>query len=104
MAISSSELSNLRLKINLPSADLKSLIIFAQGMSSSRKSIRDRYVSHILNKNGFATLLTDLLTTNEVISDMENKRIMDKAREEYYGALNKFNTHLLSRRLTTITN
>lgn len=49
-------------------------------------------------------MLTDLLTTNEVISDMENKRIMDKAREEYYGALNKFNTHLLSGRLTTITN
>ncbi len=58
----------------------------------------------MLNNNGFAALLTDLLTTNEVISDMENKRIMDKAREEYYGALNKFNTHLLSGRLTTITN
>ena len=41
LAIPSSELSNLRLKINLPSADLKSLIIFAQGSSSSKKSIRE---------------------------------------------------------------
>src|SRR6188508_18074 len=48
---------------------LKSLIIFAHGSSSSRKSIRNRYVSHILNNNGFATLLTDLLTTSEVNSD-----------------------------------
>jgi putative phosphoribosyl transferase len=85
-------------------ADLKSLIIFAHGSSSSRKSIRNRYVSHILNNNGFATLLTDLLTTNEVNLDNENQKIMDKDMEEYYGALNKFNIHLLSVRLTTITN
>ncbi len=85
-------------------ADLKSLVIFAHGSSSSRKSIRNRYVSHILNNNGFATLLTDLLTTNEVNSDIENQKIMDKDREKYYGALNKYNIHLLSGRLTTITN
>ena len=84
-------------------ADLKSLVIFAHGSSSSRKSIRNRYVSHILNNNGFATLLTDLLTTNEVNSDTKNQKIMDKDREEYHGTLNKFNIHLLSGRLTTIT-
>ena len=55
-------------------ADLKSLIIFAHGSSSSRKSIRNRYVSHILNNNGFATLITDLLTTNEVYSLYEKPK------------------------------
>ena len=82
---------------------LKSLIIFAHGSSSSRKSIRNRYVSHILNDNGFATLLTDLLTTNEVNSDMKSQKIMDYKGEGTSSALNKFNIHLLSNRLTTIT-
>jgi putative phosphoribosyl transferase len=82
---------------------LKSLIIFAHGSSSSRKSIRNRYVSHILNDNGFATLLTDLLTTNEVNSDMKSQKIMDNKGEGTSSALNKFNIHLLSNRLTTIT-
>ena len=85
---------------------LKSLIIFAHGSSSSRKSIRNRYVSHILNNNGFATLLTDLLTTNEVNSDIKSQKIMDNNEGEVEGTsstLNKFNIHLLSNRLTTIT-
>src|SRR5919112_3254899 len=63
-------------------AALKSLIIFAHGSSSSRKSIRNRYVSHILNNNGFATLLTDLLTTNEVNSDIKSQKIMDNYEGE----------------------
>src|SRR5215212_5129125 len=83
---------------------LKSLIIFAHGSSSSRKSLRNRYVSHILNNNGFATLLTDLLTTNEVNSDIKSQKIMDNNKGEgISSALNKFNIHLLSNRLTTIT-
>lgn len=87
---------------------LKSLIIFAHGSSSSRKSIRNRYVSHILNNNGFATLLTDLLTTNEVNSDIKSQKIMDnyeggEKEEGTNSVLNKFNIHLLSNRLTTIT-
>ncbi len=86
----------------LSGAEVKSLIIFAHGSSSSRKSIRNRYVSHILNNNGFATLLTDLLTTYEVKSDMEKQNILDKDRGEG-GTLNKFNIRLLSDRLTTIT-
>ena len=84
------------------SVNLKSLIIFAHGSSSSRKSIRNRYVSRILNNNGFATLLADLLTTNEVNSDIKNQKIMEKNKEERI-VLNKFNIHLLSSRLTTIT-
>jgi putative phosphoribosyl transferase len=85
---------------------LKSLIIFAHGSSSSRKSIRNRYVSRILNNNGFATLLTDLLTTNEVNSDIKSQKIMDNnegKKEGTSSALNKFNINLLSNRLTTIT-
>jgi putative phosphoribosyl transferase len=85
---------------------LKSLIIFAHGSSSSRKSIRNRYVSRILNNNGFATLLTDLLTTNEVNSDIKSQKIMDNNEGKEEGtssALNKFNINLLSNRLTTIT-
>ena len=61
---------------------LKSLIIFAHGGSSGRNSVRNRFVSHILNNNGFATLLTDLLTTNEVNSGKKNQMIMDKDRKE----------------------
>ncbi len=90
------------LSVPYPSVGLKSLIIFSHGSSSSRKSIRNRYVARILNNNGFATLLTDLLTTNEVNSDMKNQKIMDNNKEEC-GILNKFNIHLLSSRLTTIT-
>jgi putative phosphoribosyl transferase len=85
---------------------LKSLIIFAHGSSSSRKSIRNRYVSRILNNNGFATLLTDLLTTNEVNSDIKSQKILDNNEGKEEGtssALNKFNINLLSNRLTTIT-
>jgi putative phosphoribosyl transferase len=85
---------------------LKSLIIFAHGSSSSRKSIRNRYVSRILNNNGFATLLTDLLTTNEVNSDIKSQKIMDNNegnQNPTSSALNKFNINLLSNRLTTIT-
>src|SRR3989337_135777 len=83
---------------------LKSLIIFAHGSSSGRNSVRNRFVSRILNNNGFATLLTDLLTTNEVNSDMENQKMVDKdMKKGHSGALNKFNIPLLSDRLTTIT-
>jgi putative phosphoribosyl transferase len=90
------------LSVPYPSVGLKSLIILSHGSSSSRKSIRNRYVARILNNNGFATLLTDLLTTNEVNSDMKDQKIMDSNKEEC-GILNKFNIHLLSSRLTTIT-
>jgi dienelactone hydrolase len=93
------------LSVPYATEDFKSLIIFAHGSSSSRKSIRNRYVSRILNNNGFATLLTDLLTTNEVNSDLKSQKTMDKNKEEGNGGigLNKFNIHLLSNRLTTIT-
>ncbi|MEX6688357.1 alpha/beta hydrolase [Danxiaibacter flavus] len=66
--------------------DSKGLVIFAHGSGSSRKSSRNRFVAGILEDNGFATLLTDLLTPAE---DLLYK--------------NRFNIALLSRRLVRIT-
>jgi putative phosphoribosyl transferase len=41
------------------------LVVFAHGAGSSRLSPRNTCVADILNKNGFATLLFDLLTEEE---------------------------------------
>lgn len=41
------------------------LVIFAHGSGSSRHSPRNRYVAKVLHKAGLATLLFDLLTTDE---------------------------------------
>ena len=41
------------------------LVIFAHGSGSSRLSVRNRLVAEALNKRGIATLLFDLLTTDE---------------------------------------
>lgn len=43
----------------------KALILFAHGSGSSHKSPRNIYVSNALNEAGFATLLFDLLTSDE---------------------------------------
>ena len=86
--------------LNIPS-NPKSLIIFAHGSGSSSSSPRNNYVATVLNDNGFATLLIDLLTPQEQESDIKTLKIMGK----FPGiVLNKFNTHLLTNRLTTITN
>ena len=76
------------------------LIIFAHGSGSGMDSPRNRHVAQVLNKNGFATMLSDLLTPEEQESDIKSQRIMGK----YPGiVLNKFNIHLLSQRLSAIT-
>ena len=41
------------------------MIIFAHGSGSSRMSPRNQYVANLLRQHGFATLLLDLLTTDE---------------------------------------
>ncbi len=43
----------------------RGLVAFAHGSDSSRLSPRNQYVAHVLNEAGFATLLFDLLSTNE---------------------------------------
>lgn len=61
------------------------IVIFAHGSGSSRHSRRNRYVAHVLNKAGLATLLIDLLTPAE-----------ETNREDV------FDIDLLSRRLTEV--
>jgi pimeloyl-ACP methyl ester carboxylesterase len=41
------------------------LVLFAHGSGSSRHSPRNRFVAHLLEHQGFATLLIDLLTPEE---------------------------------------
>lgn len=43
----------------------KGIIVFAHGSGSSRHSSRNKYVARVLQEAGFATLLFDLLTTQE---------------------------------------
>jgi putative phosphoribosyl transferase len=79
----------------------KSIIIFAHGSGSNNSSPRNRYVNGVLNDGGFATLLVNLLTSQEQDSDIKSQKVMGK----YPGiVLNKFNINLLSTRLTSITN
>jgi putative phosphoribosyl transferase len=86
--------------LNIP-LNPKSLIIFAHGSGSNSSSPRNNYVASILNDNGFATLLTNLLTLEEQCSDIKSQKIIGK----FPGiVLNKFNINLLSSRLTSITN
>jgi len=46
-------------------ADPRGLVIFVHGSGSSRLSVRNRQVAHVLNEGGFVTLLADLLTAEE---------------------------------------
>lgn len=67
--------------ISLPDLDLPGdlvvppsaygLVIFAHGSDSSRHSPRNQYVAKVLNDEGLATLLFDLLSANEA-SDRRN--------------------------------
>jgi dienelactone hydrolase len=88
----------------IPSAFLspKALIIFALGDESGtvRANPINQYVVRILNDNGFATLLIDLLTPKEYDSDIETQNTIGN----FPGfVLNKFNIYLLAVRLSAIT-
>ena len=56
--------------LNLPE-DARGVVLFAHGSGSSRYSPRDRYVAEMLNDAGLATLLIDLLTSEEEMIDMQ---------------------------------
>lgn len=43
----------------------KGIVVFAHGTGSSRFSPRNRYVAEVLRRSGIATLLMDLLTSDE---------------------------------------
>lgn len=66
--------------------EARALIVFCHGSGSSSHSVRNQMVASYLRKQGFATLLFDLLT----------------AEEDQYAS-NRFNTDLLAQRLMSAT-
>jgi dienelactone hydrolase len=71
-------------------ADARGIVLFAHGSGSSRFSPRNRYVARRLNETRLATLLVDLLTTEEEMLDAQ-------------GALLRFDIELLAGRLIGAT-
>ena len=66
------------------------LVLFAHGSGSSRHSPRNQFVAHTLNDAGLATLLFDLLTPDEEVTDT-------------YTREHRFNIGLLAERLVHAT-
>lgn len=75
--------------LHVPS-DATGAVVFAHGSGSSRFSPRNRFVSEQLLNAGLATLLVDLLTTQEEELDRETAHL-------------RFDIPLLARRLVAIT-
>jgi putative phosphoribosyl transferase len=55
-------------------ANAKGVVVFAHGSGSSRHSPRNVYVARVLNEAGFATVLLDLLTSEE---DQRRSNVFD---------------------------
>lgn len=68
----------------------KGVVIFAHGSGSSRHSPRNRYVAQVLQNEGIATLLIDLLTEQEEVIDLQTRQL-------------RFDIGLLSKRLIGAT-
>lgn len=66
------------------------IVLFAHGSGSSRHSPRNRYVARLLNQAKLATLLVDLLTSDEEAIDMRTAHL-------------RFDIGLLAQRLVAIT-
>ena len=60
--------------LNLPES-ARAVVLFAHGSGSGRFSPRNRYVAELLNQAGLATLLVDLLTTEEEAIDMRTAHL-----------------------------
>lgn len=67
-----------------------SVILFAHGSGSSRHSPRNQFVARVFNQAGLATLLFDLLTSEEEAEDIDTARY-------------RFNIDLLAERLVCAT-
>lgn len=80
---------NLEGNLSIPES-ARGIVLFAHGSGSSRHSPRNRYVANVLNQAGFATLLFDLLTSDEEQTD------------ERTGEL-RFNITFLAERLINAT-
>jgi putative phosphoribosyl transferase len=68
----------------------QAVVLFAHGSGSSRYSSRNRFVATVLNNNGIATLLVDLLSQDEKRIDEETKHL-------------RYNIELLAGRFAAIT-
>jgi len=67
-----------------------SIVLFAHGSGSSRHSPRNQFVARVFNQAGLATLLFDLLTSEEETEDIDTARY-------------RFNIDLLAERLVYAT-
>src|SRR5579859_4492704 len=77
-------------ELNLP-PDASSLVLFAHGSGSSRKSPRNQYVARTLRRKGkTGTLLFDLLTAEEEQAEVHTRHL-------------RFNIALLAERLMAVT-
>src|SRR5437764_7240198 len=75
--------------LHLPTS-ARALVLFAHGSGSSRHSPRNQFVARTLNDAGLATLLFDLLTSEEEAIDIQTREL-------------RFNIHLLAERLVHAT-
>jgi putative phosphoribosyl transferase len=71
-------------------AKARGLVIFAHGSGSGRHSPRNRYVADVLHEHRLATVLADLLTSEEELADHATRQL-------------RFDIPLLARRLAGIT-
>src|SRR5215207_1979260 len=69
----------------------QAIVLFAHGSGSGRYSSRNQFVAAVLNNNGIATLLVDLLSQDEKRIDEETKHL-------------RYNIELLAGRFAAITN
>jgi putative phosphoribosyl transferase len=69
----------------------RGVVLFVHGSGSSRFSPRNQYVARVLQEAGFATLLIDLLTSQEEEQDRSSGHL-------------RFNIDLLSERVVEVTN
>src|SRR5437016_10320285 len=75
--------------LSLPK-ESRAIVLFAHGSGSSRHSPRNRYVARLLNQAKLATLLVDLLTSDEEAIDMRTAQL-------------RFDIGLLAERLVAVT-
>jgi putative phosphoribosyl transferase len=75
--------------LSVPTA-ARGAVLFAHGSGSSRRSPRNRYVADLLNENGLATLVMDLLTEDEQQVDLQTAHL-------------RFDIPLLAKRLVATT-
>src|SRR3954464_6032312 len=54
--------------------DARGVVLFVHGSGSSRHSPRNRFVAQTLNHAGLATLLFDLLTPEEEVTDVRTRQ------------------------------